>query len=112
MPPPVLIALPLQLGGRDRPLRPQVEAEEANRSRPFQAGSGDYNPGKDGRVVIYSGDDERFDYIYRFVDFVAGQGEEGVAEVIQPAIACDAARCCTPRPPLTSRIGCRSRASR
>ena len=46
---------------------PDLGAEEAHRPRPVQARGRETIVNKDGRVVLYSGDDERFDYVYKFV---------------------------------------------
>ena len=61
-------AQPLRLDGRDRPDRPRPRRP---RSAPPWAASSTRVRGvivnKDGKVVAYMGDDERFDYVYRFV---------------------------------------------
>jgi secreted PhoX family phosphatase len=60
-------AEPLRLGGRGRPLRPALGAGEAHRARPHQARGRHCIVSRDGRVALYMGDDERFEYVYRFV---------------------------------------------
>ncbi len=58
---------PIRLGGRGRPLDPHLRPEEAHRDRTLQARRLRVDVNRDGRVVLYSGDDERYDYVYKFV---------------------------------------------
>ena len=59
---------PLRLDRRDRPVRPALDAEEAHRARPLQArGRGRHRQPRTAGTWSIQGDDERFDYVYKFV---------------------------------------------
>ncbi len=59
---------PFRLGRRDRPERSEQEAGQAHRAGSLQARGACVTVGRGGqRVVVYSGDDERNEYIYKFV---------------------------------------------
>ena len=69
---------PLRLGGRDRPARSRPRRRRS--APPSAASSTRARPNivnKDGRFVVYQGDDERFDYVYKFVT-------EGTVDPQQP----------------------------
>ena len=61
-------AQPLRLGGRDRSVQAHLDAGEAHCDWAASStrGRGSRRP-SDGRIVVYMGDDERNEYIYRFV---------------------------------------------
>ncbi len=60
---------------------------------------------KDGRVVVYSGDDARFDYVYRFV---SRDRDRGPATRRTTCASCRRARCRSPASTTTARRpGCR-----
>jgi uncharacterized protein len=55
------------LGGRDRPVRPGVGAGQTDGARPFKHEAATSVVAASGKLVVYSGDDERFDYLYKYV---------------------------------------------
>ena len=68
---------PLRLDRRDRSVRSGVDAEEAHRARPHEArGRGRHH--QQGRPLSSSipGDDERFDYVYKFVTARHGRPQQ------------------------------------
>ena len=60
-------AEPVRLGRRDRPVRPAVDAGQAHGAGPAQARGRLVHVAKDGRVVVYMGDDQVNEYVYKFV---------------------------------------------
>lgn len=58
---------PLRLDRGDRSVRPGLDAAQAHRAWPLQARGGLVLVNRDGRVVVYSGDDGRYEHVYRFV---------------------------------------------
>ena len=51
----------------DRSVRSDVGAEEAHRARPDQARGGRRHDRDNGKYVVYIGDDQIFQYLYKFV---------------------------------------------
>ena len=73
-------AEPLRLGRRDRSVRPERRCRSsAPRSAALRTRARWVARDQDGRAVVYSGEDARFEYIYKFVsrDRIAPGGAQG-----------------------------------